>query len=85
MLSQEIKTIGSSGQISLGKEYAGQPVLIEEIEEGVWLIKTAKVIPDSEMWIHEEPTKSRIDKSIKWAGKNKPIETNLEKLIDKIR
>ena len=31
MLSQEIKTIGSSGQISLGKEYAGQPVLIEEI------------------------------------------------------
>ncbi len=76
MLSQEIKTIDSSGQMSQAQE---------EIEKGVWLIKTAKVIPDSEMWMHEKPAKSRIDKSIKWAEKNKPTETNLEKLIDKIR
>lgn len=85
MHTQSIKTIGSSGQISLGKEYAGQPVLVEEIEEGVWLIKTAKIIPDSEMWMHEEPVRSRIDKAVDWAKKNKPVETDLEKLSGKIR
>lgn len=85
METQSVKVIGSSGQISLGKGYAGQPVLVEEIEEGVWLIKTAKIIPDSEMWMHEEPAKKRIDKAVKWAGKNKATETNLEKLSVKIR
>jgi hypothetical protein len=85
METQSVKVVGSSGQISLGKEYAGQPVLVEEIEEGVWLIKTARIIPDSEMWMHEEPAKNRINKAVKWAGKNKPSETDLEKLSGKIR
>ncbi len=84
-MEAHLKTIGSSGQISLGKEYAGRPVLVEELEEGVWLIKTAKVIPDSEMWMHEEPAKSRIDKAVKWAGKHKPEEADLETLSEKIR
>lgn len=84
-MEAHLKTIGSSGQISLGKEYAGRPVLVEELEEGVWLIKTARVIPDSEMWMHEEPAKSRIDKAVKWAGKHKPEETDLETLSEKIR
>ena len=79
MEMQSVKVVGSSGQISLGKEYAGQPVLVEEIEEGVWLIKIARVIPDNEMWMHEQPAKTRIGKAVEWAGKNKAAETNLEK------
>lgn len=79
-----VKTIGSSGQISLGKEYAGRPVLIEELEEGVWLIKTARIIPDSEMWMHEEPAKSRVEKAIKWAEKHKAKETDIEALSEKV-
>jgi len=85
MQTQQIKTVGASGQISLGKQYAGRPVLIEEIEEGVWLIKTATIIPDSELWMHEAPAKSRIDKAIAWAGKNKPSETDIEGLSEKLR
>ena len=81
----QIKTVGASGQISLGKEYASRHVIIEEIEEGVWLIKTASIIPDSEMWMHEEPAKSRIDRAVKWAEENRPSETDLSKLSGKIR
>ncbi|MEK6725154.1 MAG: hypothetical protein AABY54_01185 [Deltaproteobacteria bacterium] len=84
MMEAQVKTIGSSGQISLGKEYAGRPVLIEEIEQGVWLIKTARIIPDSEMWMHEEPAKSRIEKAIKWAEKQKAKESDLGALSEKI-
>jgi hypothetical protein len=41
---QTVKIVGASGQISLGKKYAGQTVLMENIAEGVWLLKLAKVI-----------------------------------------
>ncbi|HIL34336.1 MAG TPA: hypothetical protein EYG28_02880 [Nitrospiria bacterium] len=85
METQSVKKVGSSGQISIGKEYAGRTVLIERIEEGVWLIKTAQVIPDSERWMHEEPGKGRIDQAIKWAEENRPVKSDLENMSAKIR
>ena len=56
---QAVKVVGASGQISLGKKYAGHTVLIENIQEGVWLLKLAKVIPDSELWMHDEAKNTR--------------------------
>ena len=84
-MQSQIKTIGASGQISIGKEYAGRHVIVEEIEKGVWLIKTASIIPDSEMWMHEEPAKTKIDRAIKWAEENVPSESDLRELSDKFR
>ena len=46
----DVKTIGASGQNSLGKQYAGRTVTVDEVEPGVWCINTAQVIPDSEMF-----------------------------------
>lgn len=63
----QVKTIGKSGQLSLGKEYAGRTVVIDTLEEGVWLIKTAQVIPDNEQWLHQEPAKSKLAKGLAWA------------------
>ena len=85
MQVRQVKTVGASGQISLGKQYAGRTVIIEELEEGAWLIKTATVIPDSEMWLHEGPAKSRVEKAIAWAKKHKPAETDIEGLSEKVR
>ena len=48
-----IKTIGRSGQIALGKAYAGRSVLIDELEPGVWIIKLGQFIPDSERWLYD--------------------------------
>jgi hypothetical protein len=45
----EIKQIGKNGQISLGKQYEGRLVMVEEIETGVWSIKTATAISDQEL------------------------------------
>jgi len=84
-MQSQIKTIGASGQISIGKEYAGRHVIVEEIEKGVWLIKTASIIPDSEMWMHEEPAKTKIDRALKWAEENTPLESDLRELSDKFR
>jgi len=65
-MAQEVKTIGPSGQISLGKKHAGKTVIVEEVEEGVWWVKTALVIPENEMWLWQQPHKSRLDEAIKW-------------------
>jgi hypothetical protein len=74
-----IKTIGSNGQISLGKEYAGKSVLIDEIEPGVWMVKIGQFIPDSERWLHEPATKAQLDEAIAWA-ETTPAADNLSEI-----
>lgn len=43
-----VKVVGVNGQISIGKQYAGRQVQIEEHGVGVWLVRTVTVVPDSE-------------------------------------
>lgn len=50
--SPTVKVVGTNGQISLGKQYAGRQVSVEEYEPGVWLVRTATVVPDNERWLH---------------------------------
>ena len=59
-----IKRVGASGQISLGKEFAGRTVLIDSSEPGVWVIKTAQTIPDSELWLHQPAQAERLDRAL---------------------
>ena len=80
-----IKQIGSSGQISLGKEYAGRNVLIEKMDEGVWIIKTGRFIPDNEKWMHQPHVSNDIDKAIAWAEQNPPKETDLNHLEEQLK
>jgi hypothetical protein len=75
-----VKTIGASGQIALGKEYAGRHVLIDEVERGVWVVKLGDFIPDSERWLHEPAVSRSIERAIAWAEKHPPRNTNLESL-----
>lgn len=81
----EVKTIGSSGQISLGKQYAGRTVTVEETERGVWIIKTAQVIPDNERWLHTPEAKASLDRALEWASQHEPAESDLAKLARRAR
>ena len=75
-----IKTIGSSGQISLGKKFAGQTVMLDEIEAGVWIVKLGRFIPDSEKWLHTPDVQGELNEAIAWAEENPPEDTNFEEL-----
>jgi hypothetical protein len=79
-----IKTVGSSGQIALGKQYAGRHVLVEEMEPGIWLIKMGEFIPDSERWIHSPGFKEQLDGALAWAAQNPPSETDLNQLEKRV-
>jgi hypothetical protein len=67
---QVVKRVGASGQISLGKEFAGRTVVVECSEPGVWVIKTAHTIPDSELWLHQPEAAGRLDRAM--AAMDKP-------------
>ncbi len=84
MQTFETKTIGTSGQISLGKQHAGKTVTVEELENGVWMIKTALVIPESEMYLHIEPYASKLAEAIAWSEANPTQETDLKAFRKKI-
>jgi hypothetical protein len=81
----DVKTIGLSGQISLGKQHAGRTVTVEEIEKGVWMVKAAKVIPENELWIHSPSSRRTLDRAVAWAAENPPRASDLNKLEAKLK
>lgn len=50
-----IKTADSKGRISLGQRFANKPVIIEDISDTEVKISMARVIPEREMWLYENP------------------------------
>ena len=72
-----VKVVGQNGQISLGKEFAGRQVLVEEREPGVWLIRTAKVVPENELWLHEPKASADLQRALAWAQQNPARESSL--------
>jgi len=79
-----VKVIGQNGQISLGKEFAGRQVLVEEREPGVWLIRTAKVIADNELWLHEPKAGGDLQRALAWAQANPARESSPDAIFEKL-
>jgi len=80
-----LRTVGQSGQISLGKKFAGRHVIVEEIEKGVWIIKVGEFIPDNERWLFTAEVENTLAEAFEWAKKNPPQETDLNQLEHHIR
>jgi hypothetical protein len=80
-----IKTVGNSGQISLGKKFAGQTVMIDEIQTGVWIVKLGQFIPDDEKWLYAPDVQAELNEAIAWAEENAPKDTDFEKLATRVK
>ncbi len=79
----QVKMIGINGQVSLGKEFAGKMVLIDQVDDGTWIIKCGEFVPDSERWLYQGNNLAKIEKAIDWAEKNKP-DDNFDEIIQGI-
>jgi hypothetical protein len=77
----EIKVVGKSGQVSLGKHYAGKTLRLERFNDGHIVLTAVTMVPDSQLWTLQEPHRSRIERGLAWAAKTEPEETNLEALL----
>jgi hypothetical protein len=80
-LQSSVKVVGSNGQISLGKQFAGRQVLVEEQEPGVWLIRTATVIPDNERWLHFPQATADLDKALAWGLTHPASDANIDSVL----
>ena len=76
-----VKVVGANGQISLGKQFAGRQVLVEEKEAGVWLIRTATVIPDNERWLHETQAASDLASALEWSKQHPASDIQTDALL----
>ena len=79
-----VKVIGSNGQISLGKQYAGRQVLVEEMEPGVWLVRTARVVPDNERWLQHSEASNDLRNALAWAQNNAPDDSGVDDFMAQI-
>ncbi|MBI4755537.1 MAG: hypothetical protein HY778_09005 [Betaproteobacteria bacterium] len=78
-----VKVVGANGQISLGKQYAGRQVLVEEQEPGVWLVRTATVVPDNERWLHLPQTAADLARALAWTAMNPASESGTDEVMGK--
>ena len=79
-----LKVVGTNGQISLGKQFAGRQVLVEEREPGVWLVRTATVIADNERWLHQPQAATDLQNALAWAKANAPTDAGLEATLTRL-
>lgn len=79
----QVKVIGANGQVSLGKEFAGQMVMIDQVDSTTWIIKSGEFIPESEKWLYQSDHLSKMEQAIDWAEKNEP-KNNFDVLIKRI-
>ncbi|HEY8036937.1 MAG TPA: hypothetical protein VIF37_15250 [Methylobacter sp.] len=80
-----LKMVGSSGQLSLGKKYAGKYFEIEQIEDGTLVLRPMKVIPESEAWLQEPETQNKLRQAKEWMKENPPTETDLDAFLEQAK
>lgn len=80
----QIKTVGKSGQISLGKAMAGMGFIVEEMPGGDIMLKRAVVVPLNERWAHEPEMKAKVAHADAWMRETPPAETDLGQLEAKL-
>jgi hypothetical protein len=77
----EIKVVGKSGQISLGKSYAGKTLRLERRQDGTVVLTAVAMVPESQLWTLQEPHRSRIERGLIWAAETPPVETDIDDLV----
>lgn len=80
-----LKMVGSSGQLSLGKKYAGKYFEIEQLEDGSLVLRPMKVVPESEAWLHTPEMREKLKRAKEWAAHTPAAETDLDAFLDKVK
>jgi hypothetical protein len=77
----ESKRVGASGQISLGKRYAGRLFQAEHREDGSIVLTPVAMVPESQLWTLQEPDRSRISRALAWAAEHPAQASDVDALV----
>ena len=81
----EIKRVGQSGQISIGRGLAGKLLRLEQLDDGRLLLTPVVDVPESQLWTLHQPEKARIERGLAWAAATPAKETDLTALVRKTK
>jgi hypothetical protein len=84
-MQANLKRVGESGQISIGRDLAGKLLRLERLEDGRLLLTPVVDIPETQLWTLREPHRSRIERGLAWAAKARPRETDVPALVAKAK
>jgi hypothetical protein len=79
-----LKMVGASGQLSLGKQYAGRYFEVETQPDGGILLKPMRVIPEADAWLYTPEMRERLAQAAAWMAEHPPRETDLDELAAKL-
>jgi hypothetical protein len=79
-----LKMVGASGQLSLGKKYAGKYFEVTEREDGAIVMVPMRVIPESETWLHTPEMRERLLQAEQWMKDHPPGETDLDEFLARV-
>ena len=77
----QLKTVGTSGQISIGKAYAGKTLRVTLQADGSLLLTPVVVIPEHQLWTLQEPHRTAIAQGMAHAAAHSAAETDLDALV----
>jgi hypothetical protein len=77
----EIKVVGKSGQISLGKRFAGKTLRVERRRDGTVLLTAVAMVPESQLWTLEAPHRAEIERGLAWAAAHPARETDIDGVL----
>ena len=78
-----LKMVGNSGQLSLGKKFAGRYFQVEPQPDGALLLRPMRLIPATEAWVHEPAMLDQLRRADQWAKRTPAAETSLDSLTRK--
>ena len=81
----EIKRVGQSGQISIGRELAGKLLRLEHLEDGRLILTPVVDVPESQLWTLREPDRARIERGLAWAAATPAKESDLAAVVAKVK
>ena len=67
-----LKMVGNSGQLSLGKKYAGRYFKVEHQPDGAVLLRPMTLVPSTEAWAHEPAMLDQLRSGEAWAKRTPP-------------
>ena len=79
-----LKMVGTSGQLSLGKQYAGRYFEVEDQPDGTIVLRPMRVIPKSDAWLYTPEMRARLVQADVWMAEHPPAETDLDALAGRL-
>lgn len=76
-----LKMVGTSGQLSLGKKYAGKYYEVTEQENGAIVMIPMQAESKTEAWLHGPEMRERLAQAAQWMKDNPPTETDLDEFL----